>query len=158
MRQAIEARKGAVQQLRQDGDRGELALALRDLGELERRLPDAEAAREHYEEAVAISVRSASRLRLAHTVRHLGDVHHDAGRAAQAEPCYHEALVLYRGHSQLPALDLANAIRSLAVLKGGGRRDGHGETSVAGGPLSLRRGGRGAGGRRMRRPARTAGG
>jgi tetratricopeptide (TPR) repeat protein len=56
-------------------------------------------------------------LSLAHAVRHLGDVHHDAGRAALAERCYQEALALYRGHSQTEPGDLANAIRPLAVLK-----------------------------------------
>ena len=56
-------------------------------------------------------------LRLAHTVRHLGDAYYEAGRAELAEPCYREALALYRGHEQAPPLDLANAIRSLAILK-----------------------------------------
>lgn len=103
--------------LRKTGGRGELARALRDLGELERR-SDADAAREHYEEAVAIFREVDDPLRLAHTVRHLGDVHYEAGRAALAEPCFHEALSIYRGHPKTDPLDLANAIRSLAVLKG----------------------------------------
>jgi len=107
----------AVRFLRKAGDRGELAGALRDLGELERR-SDADAAREHYEEAVAIFREVDDPLRLAHTVRHLGDVHYEAGRAALAEPCFHEALSIYRGHPRTDPLDLANAIRSLAVLKG----------------------------------------
>ena len=34
-----------------------------------------------------------------------------------AEPCYLEALALYRQHEQTPPLDLANAIRAMAVLK-----------------------------------------
>jgi tetratricopeptide (TPR) repeat protein len=108
-RQALQARDA--------GNRADLARALRDLGELERR-SDARAAREHYEEAVAIFREVNEPLRLAHTVRHLGDVHYEAGRAALAEPCYHEALAIYRGHPHTPPLDLANAIRSLAVLKG----------------------------------------
>ena len=56
-------------------------------------------------------------LRLAHTVRHLGDAYYYAGRASQAEPCYVEALSIYRRHEQRRPLDLANAIRSFAVLK-----------------------------------------
>jgi catechol 2,3-dioxygenase-like lactoylglutathione lyase family enzyme len=108
----------AVAILRRQGGRAELAQALRNLGELERRLPDGDAARRHYEEAVAIFREVDAPLRLAHTVRHLGDVHHDAGRAALAEPCYHEALAIYRSHEHAPPLDLANAIRSLAVFKG----------------------------------------
>lgn len=74
-------------------------------------------ARRHYEEAVALYREEGDVLRLAHTVRHLGDLHQDAGRAELAEPCYHEALDLYRGHGDAPPLDLANAIRSMAVLK-----------------------------------------
>jgi hypothetical protein len=34
-----------------------------------------------------------------------------------AEPCYHEALGLYRRHEADSSLDLANAVRSLAVLR-----------------------------------------
>ena len=56
--------------------------------------------------------------RLAHTIRHLGDVYQDAGRSTVAETCYQEALALYRGIEDTNPLELANAIRSLAVLKG----------------------------------------
>jgi tetratricopeptide (TPR) repeat protein len=115
-----------VDLLRQEGSQLELAQVLRDLGELERRLPNADAARQHYEEAVAIFREVDEPLRLAHTVRHLGDVHYEAGRAWLAEPCYQEALALYRGHEHTWPLDLANAIRSLAVLK-----DGAGATEEA---------------------------
>jgi tetratricopeptide (TPR) repeat protein len=102
-----------------------LAMALRTLGELERKLGDGERARTHYEESVAILRNCGDALRLAHTVRHLGDVHHDAGRSDLARPCYEEAIALYRGHGKAPALDLANAIRSLAVLEQeSGNRDG----------------------------------
>src|SRR5436305_3168531 len=115
----VDARRdlmAAVGLLREEGVQVELAQALRNLGELERRL-DGDAARRHYEEAVAILRESAEPLRLAHTVRHLGDVYSEAGRAELAEPCYHEALALYRGHEHTLPLDLANAIRSHAVLK-----------------------------------------
>jgi ankyrin repeat protein len=107
----------AIHLLREPGTRSELAWALRELGELERHLPDAESALQHYEEAIAILRGLDEPLRLAHTIRHLGDVHHDAGRAALAEPCYQEALALYRGNESTRPLELANAIRSLAVLK-----------------------------------------
>jgi tetratricopeptide (TPR) repeat protein len=103
---------------RQTDDRVKLAMALRELGEMERRLNNGAAARQHYEEAVALYRGTGDALRLAHTVRHLGDVHHDAGREELAEPCYREALHLYRSHNEARPLDLANAIRSMAVLKG----------------------------------------
>ena len=70
-----------------------------------------------YKLAVAKCRRVDDPLRLAHTVRHLGDAYYYAGRAAQAEPCYVEALSIYRHHEHTPPLDLANAIRSFAVLK-----------------------------------------
>ena len=56
-------------------------------------------------------------LRLAHAVRHLGDAYYYAGRALLAEPCYVEALLIYRSYEDRRPLDLANAIRSFAVLK-----------------------------------------
>ncbi len=56
-------------------------------------------------------------LRLAHTVRHLGDAYYYAGQLSLAEPCYLEALSIYRRHEHRRPLDLANAIRSFAVLK-----------------------------------------
>src|SRR2546423_10945899 len=56
-------------------------------------------------------------LRLAHKVRHLGDAYYYAGRWSLAEPCYLEALSIYRRHENRQPLDLANAIRSFAVLR-----------------------------------------
>jgi tetratricopeptide (TPR) repeat protein len=57
-------------------------------------------------------------LALAHTVRHLGDVYHHEQELALAEPCYRQALDLYRAHPEAAPLDVANAVRSMAVLKG----------------------------------------
>ena len=56
-------------------------------------------------------------LRLAHRVRHLGDAYYYAGRLAAADACYVEALGIYRSHERSAPLDLANAVRSFAVLK-----------------------------------------
>jgi tetratricopeptide (TPR) repeat protein len=36
----------------------------------------------------------------------------------QAAPHYNEALEIYRSHARTPPLDLANAIRGFALLKG----------------------------------------
>jgi hypothetical protein len=47
----------------------------------------------------------------------VGDIHRDAGAAGLAELCYDEALSIYRKHEQTEPLDLANAIRPLAILK-----------------------------------------
>ena len=67
--------------------------------------------------AVASLKKGDERLRYAHAVRHLGDAYYYAKRWAQAETCYVEALAIYRKHEHAPPLDLANAIRSFAVLK-----------------------------------------
>jgi tetratricopeptide (TPR) repeat protein len=67
--------------------------------------------------AVASARKVDDPLRLAHAVRHLGDAYYYARRARQAEACYVEALSIYRGHERTRPLDLANAIRSFAVLK-----------------------------------------
>ncbi|HVF38905.1 MAG TPA: tetratricopeptide repeat protein [Gemmatimonadaceae bacterium] len=107
----------SIDRLRHQGRRAELAQTLKELGELERGLPDRDAPRRHYEESVAIFRELGDPLGLAHTIRHLGDVHYNAGYVALAEPCYNEALSLYRAEKEPPPLDLANAIRSLAVLK-----------------------------------------
>jgi tetratricopeptide (TPR) repeat protein len=89
----------------------------------EHRLDDA---RQHYELAVAVLRESNDPLTLAHTIRHLGDVHYDSGRPALAEPCLREAVALYRSRPDAPLLDVANAIRSLAVFEehAGDRQEG----------------------------------
>jgi tetratricopeptide (TPR) repeat protein len=108
----------AIALLRQDGSKAQLGRALRELGELERKIQNPAAARQHYEEAVSLLREAGETLVLAHTIRHLGDVHRDAGRLTEAEPCYVEALTIYRRQTNAPPLDLANAIRSFAVLRG----------------------------------------
>ena len=70
-----------------------------------------------YKLAVASLRKGDDPLRLAHAVRHLGDAYCYAKHWAQAEPCYVEALSVYRQHEATTPLDLANAIRSFAVLK-----------------------------------------
>lgn len=95
----------------------ELVLALKALGQIERDLGHDDAARPLYEEAVTLCRDLDNPLLLAHTLRHLGDIHQDMGRLAEALPYYDEALALYRSQKQAPPLDLANAIRPLALLK-----------------------------------------
>jgi tetratricopeptide (TPR) repeat protein len=92
------------------------AQEIKQRGESARR-KDSATARQCYEEAVLLYRGVDEPLALAHTIRHLGDVYHEQGRPDLAEPCYHEALGLYRTHDKGSSLDLANAIRSLAVLR-----------------------------------------
>src|SRR5438105_4727806 len=99
-------------------DKAELAGELRRLGEFERKTGVLYGpALKHYEEAVAIYRELDDPLRLAHTIRHLGLVHEDAGRLEEAEKCYDEALALYRKHETGDTLDYANAVRYPAVIK-----------------------------------------
>ena len=116
----LDARRDLVEAIdlcREDGSRRDLIRALKGLGQIERDLGRTEAARALYEEAVGICRGEPDALELAHTIRHLGDIYQGAGRLTLAESCYDEALLLYRGHKGTLPLDLANAIRSAAVLK-----------------------------------------
>jgi hypothetical protein len=47
----------------------------------------------------------------------VGDIHREAGHPELGESCYQEALALYGRHKETPPLELANAIRGLAILK-----------------------------------------
>ena len=98
-------------------DAVETAKALRRRGEDERHLPDGDGGRGSYEQAVAILREADEPLLLAHTIRHLGDLHRHAQRLELAASCYDEALALYHGHPDAPPLDVANALRSMALLK-----------------------------------------
>ena len=116
----------AVTLLEQQDNPLALAGALRQLAEVERKLRDYTAAGGHYEAAVAIYRNAARYLTLAHAIRHLGDVYCEQGRADLAQPCLEEALTLYRQDPEAPSGDVANAIRSMAVL-----REGTGDKAAA---------------------------
>ena len=119
--QAVEhVRRGlaeAVALFRAAGDTIELVAALGKLGHTEEDAGRDDAALACREEAVAVARRAGHPMPLAHAVRHLGDLHRKAGRLAGAEACYAEALVLYGGQDDPPALDYANALRPMAILK-----------------------------------------
>ena len=70
-----------------------------------------------YEEAVSAARGIGDPLLLAHAIRHLGDIHRRARRLTEAETCYEEALALYAAEDEPPALDYANALRPMAILK-----------------------------------------
>jgi tetratricopeptide (TPR) repeat protein len=70
-----------------------------------------------YAEAATLYRAQADLLRLAHAVRHIGDIHVQQGTLAQAEPFYREALAIYRAHPEGSTLDFANALRAAAVFR-----------------------------------------
>lgn len=109
----------AVALYRESGDRAELARALAALGQIERDQRRVDDALRHYEEAVALYRAEGDPLPIAHTVRHVADIQREAGRHKLAERHYEESLKLYRSEAGTAPLDLANAIRGLALLKSG---------------------------------------
>ncbi len=107
-----------VRTLRQSKDSYQLANALRELGEFERRFPAKRAdVLRHYQEAVELFRSCDDHLRLAHTVRHLGNIYHEDGDMDAAGKCLTEAINIYHNNGDRKSLDYANAIRSLAALK-----------------------------------------
>jgi tetratricopeptide (TPR) repeat protein len=107
----------AVALARAAQDQRTLARTLTELGRIERDLGQREAALISYEAAATIYRRLGDDLKLAHSVRHIGDIHQDAGRAVKAEPFLLEALAIYRANPQTSPLDFANALRPLAILR-----------------------------------------
>jgi tetratricopeptide (TPR) repeat protein len=99
------------------GEQTLLAKALTGLGQIERDLRNIPDSLRYYRAAEAIYRGLANPLRLAHTVRHVGDILRQDGLLDQARPCYEEALRIYREQDQTPPLDLANAIRGFALLR-----------------------------------------
>lgn len=69
-----------------------------------------------YQEAVDVCRAEGDDLLLSHTLRHQGDVHRRAGELGEADAACREALSVYRGSSRLRPGDLANALRSSALV------------------------------------------
>ena len=107
----------AVALARAGNDRNALARAVTELGRIERDMGHSDAALASYQESAAIYRGQGNALKLAHTIRNLGDILQDAGRPAEAEPCFREAITIYRANPDTPALDMANALRPLALLR-----------------------------------------
>ncbi len=105
----------------------DLADALMAWAQIERDLGKDGSALPLYEEAVSCRRRVGEPLALAHALRHLGDLHRHSERLGLARSCYDEALALYRAQPAAPAVDLANALRLMALLD---EREGRAEAAV----------------------------
>lgn len=114
---ALRHMKAAIALAREHDVPVALARALHGLANVERDRGRTDAALRLYREAVPLCRRGDDPLVLAHTVRHLGDVLRELGAAAAAEPCYAEALALYRAQPSAAVLDVANAVRPLAIVR-----------------------------------------
>ena len=107
----------AVRISRESGNRVDLIRSLKAFGQIERDTHYVESARATYEEAVELCREENDPIALAHTIRHLGDIHQELDQFEAAEACYSEALRLYRGDVRTEKLDLANTVRSIALLR-----------------------------------------
>ena len=70
-----------------------------------------------WSEAVGVLRAFNAPLQLAHKLRHLGDLHVGRQRFDEAEPYYEEALEIYRAQASADSLDMANALRRMALLR-----------------------------------------
>jgi len=91
--------------------------ALKGVGQIDCDRGNFQAALVAYEQAAALARDESDPFLFAHTIRHVGDVLRHLQRSKDSEACYTEALALYRGAPNAPPLDMANAIRAMAVLK-----------------------------------------
>lgn len=94
------------------------------VAELRRRSQDARDAG-RIDEALALQMEAVALLReagdlgrLAHALRHVGDIMVDAGHAVEAGPAIDEMLAIYRSLPEPPPLAIANAVRSAAMHAG----------------------------------------
>jgi tetratricopeptide (TPR) repeat protein len=97
------------------------------IGKVERDLQHSDTAEVHYRKGAEILRGLDVPLKLAHTIRHVGDILLDQSKLDQAERCYREALEIYRRNPETPPLDLANTLRGFALLKGA---TGHGTEAM----------------------------
>lgn len=70
-----------------------------------------------YSDAAKVYRQANDEPRLAHALRHVGDIELEQGRLAEAEPNYRVALAIYRSLPQAVPLDLANCLRGCALLQ-----------------------------------------
>ena len=113
---ALRAFEDAITLAKKSGAKEELVHALKGHGQIERDLGRTAAAKARYQQATDECRTFADALLLAHTIRHLADIHSDQNEFALAEPLYREVLTLYRSNLGTSVLDLANAVRPFAIL------------------------------------------
>ncbi len=114
---AKRAASSAIERSRHDSNKEHYAAAIKSLGQIERDSGNVQSAISLYKQAADIYRKHKNELQIAHTLRHLGDLHFDLEQLKIASSYYEEALSIYRNSVQTGELDLANMIRSVAILK-----------------------------------------
>lgn len=130
LRLAVEARRAARPEeawqhlvaaetiTRSTGRRRALVTTLAGMAQLYRDAGDAASALPLFEEAITHCQQLRDPHLLAHALRHLGEVHLDLRHFDRAQQHLREALDLYRTQPGAAPLDLANAVRPLAICLG----------------------------------------
>jgi tetratricopeptide (TPR) repeat protein len=101
---------------RDQGQTLALVDSLKGVGRIERDNGNFDLALASYEEAAAICRSEGQALLYAHTLRHVGDILAEQGNVVAAHEKCQDALQIYREHGGGQPLDVANAIRSCALL------------------------------------------
>ena len=107
----------AVARARDEGAVAELVIGLKALAQIERDRGMGNASIPFYEEAIELARAADDLASVAHTLRHLGDVHLGENRVADAESPLVEALEIRRRLGVGSPLELANTVRPVAELR-----------------------------------------
>lgn len=100
---------------RSQGRRRDLVTALAGMAQLHRDASDFASALPLYEEAVTHAQQLRNPVVLARALRHLGEVHLELRQFERAQQHLRDAIDLYRQGPDTPPLELANALRPLAI-------------------------------------------
>jgi len=114
----VSAAKLLVSTARASGNKLELANALKESGNIERRLPQLRKdSNRTFAEAAELFKELEMPLEAAWVIRHIG-INHEYGEfLVEAEECYDESLSLFRQHATESDSNYANTVRYLAVIK-----------------------------------------
>lgn len=110
-------RTRAVVLCRKSGSRGDLVRALEALAKVERDAGRRQEAIRLCREAVDLCRSDGEPASVAHAVRHLGDALFESGRRTEAEHHALEALELYRSSDTTRPADMADALRTLGLIR-----------------------------------------
>ncbi|MGD0192499.1 MAG: tetratricopeptide repeat protein [Rhizomicrobium sp.] len=112
---ARQAFADAARLYREMGSTAELAHALTRQAQIERDEHRFDEALQFQLEALALQRTLGDRKVLAHVLRHVADILQAGGRHPEADPYYAQVLEIYRSEPDVPPLEFANTLRSMAL-------------------------------------------